>query len=535
MQDEFDPTTEFTLESPPSIDFDDISHLQSQKKELRETIIQTATTNLPDQFRPISATIYGPPGAGKRRLLRATAGELGTHGYNFLQVTSLHEYRAPPPEVIASLFNESSNNQPVTILLDCLDDVFSDDVIRTLSQQLDTVREQGDEIVILSAMGEQQLHSHLRRFLRHIDLIVEVDRPELDRRDHILQDRLERAAADVEEIVPGKYNIQRLARETDRFGTEDLDRLVRRLVATATTDTGTEPPLTEADVISTIKQVDTERVEKLIDEETLTDVDVPDITFDDVGGHEDAKRRLLEQVEQALTQEDIAERLGVEFGSGILLHGPPGTGKTMLVRALANELDYTFIPVNSSLLKGDGRASAAQIIPSLFYRAQRNAPAILFFDEFDLLGTQRGTVGEDTTVNTLLTELDGVEQLDRVMVIAATNRPETLDPALLRPGRFDYHLEIGPPESAVQADIFETHTEEIPLVSDVTPEWFAEMVDAVTGAEIAAVCERAVTIGLRESEAPDLELTRSEFEQAYKDFERGRLFTDDLDSSPAFQ
>jgi len=535
MEDEFDPATEFAPTAPPSIEFDDISHLHSQKEELRETIIQTATTDLPNQFRPISATIYGPAGAGKRRLLRATAGELGTHGYDFVHVTSLHEYRAPPPEVIASLFEESSNNQPVTILLDCLDDVFSDDVIRTLGQQLDTARNQGDEIVVLSAMGEQQLHGHLTQLLRHMDIVVEVDRPELDRRNHILQDRLARAAEDVEGIVPEEYNIQRLARETDRFGTEDVDRLVRRLVATATTDAGTEPPLTEADIIATIEQVDTERVEKLIDEETLTDVDVPDVTFDDVGGHEDAKRRLLEQVEQALTRGDIAEQFGVEFGSGILLHGPPGTGKTMLVRALANELDYTFIPVNSSLLKGGGRMSAAQIIPSLFYRAQRNAPAILFFDEFDLLGTQRGTVGEDTTVNTLLTELDGVEQLDRVMVIAATNRPETLDPALLRPGRFDYHLEIGPPEPEVQADIFETHTEAIPLASEVTPAWFADMTDTVTGAEIAAVCERAVTIALRESEASDIKLTRAEFEQAYTDFEQGRLFTDELDSSPAFQ
>jgi transitional endoplasmic reticulum ATPase len=201
------------------------------------------------------------------------------------------------------------------------------------------------------------------------------------------------------------------------------------------------------------------------------------------------------------------------------------------VRALANELDYTFIPVNSSLLKRE----AAQRIPGLFYRAQRNAPAILFFDEFDLLGTERGSVGEDTTVNTLLTELDGVEQLDGVMVIAATNRPETLDPALLRPGRFDYHLEIGRPEPEIQADIFETHTEEIPLADDVTPEWFVDMTETVTGAEIAAVCERAVTIALREAEPDAIAITREEFEHAYIDFRQGRLVDDDPTSSPTFQ
>lgn len=535
MQDEFDPEKEFEPQSPPSIDFDDISRLDSEKEELRETILQTATTDLPNQFRPISATIFGPEGAGKRRFLRATAGELGAHGYDCLQVTSLHEYRAPGPEVIASLFEEAAKRQPVTILLDCLDDLFSDDVIRTLGRHLDVSREQGDNIVVLSSMADEQLYSHLRELLPHMDIVVEIERPEISRREDTLRSRLERAGKDIEGVVPQEYDVTRLARETEQFGTKDLERLVRRLAATATTDAGTTPPLDESDVVSIIQQVDTERVEKLVDEETLTDVDVPEVTFDDVGGHDDAKRRLREQVEQALTYDDASADLGVDFGSGILLHGPPGTGKTMLVRALANELDYTFIPVNSSLLKQGGRRDAAQMIPGLFYRAQRNAPAILFFDEFDLLGTERGTVGEDTTVNTLLTELDGVEQLDRVMVIAATNRPKTLDPALLRPGRFDYHLEIGRPEPEVQGDIFETHTRDIPLGSDVTSEWFVEMTETVTGAEIAAVCERAVTIAMRDAKPDEIEVTREEVEQAYTDFRRGRLFDDDLTSSPAFQ
>jgi transitional endoplasmic reticulum ATPase len=409
--------------------------------------------------------------------------------------------------------------------------MFSDDLIRTVGQQLDTVREQGEDVVVLSSMADHQLHGHLHQYLPHMDVVVEVERPEITRREAIIRDRLETVGENVAGLTPEEYDLTRLARETDQFGIKDLQRLVRRLAATATTDAGTAPPLDESDVVSVIRQVNTERVEKLVDEETLTDVDVPEITFEDVGGHDEAKRRLLEQVEQALKNEDIGAEMGVEFGSGILLHGPPGTGKTMLVRALANELDYTFIPVNSSLLKRE----AHQKIPGLFYRAQRNAPAILFFDEFDLLGGERGNLGEDTTVNTLLTELDGVEQLNQVMVIAATNRAESLDPALLRPGRFDYHLEIDRPEISVQADIFETHTRDIPLAEDVTPEWFAEMTETVTGAEIAAICERAVTIGMRDQDVDEMVLSRSQFENAYADFKRGRLFTEDLDSSPAFQ
>jgi transitional endoplasmic reticulum ATPase len=535
MRDEFNISNDFSPQSAPTVTFEDVIHLDEQKRELQETIIQTAEADLPPSFRPISAAIYGPRGAGKRRLLRATIGELDEHGYDFIQVNSVQDAGVQPAEFIESLFELCADHQPVAILFDCPDDFFSEEFIRTFAQRLDTARDRGDEIVVLSAIESEQLHGNSLDLLRHMDVVVELERPGLERREDIIRDRLNWASTALETIDVENYDIQRLARETDRFGIGDIDRLSRRLVATATTKTGIDPPLNESDIIDVIEQVDTERVEKLIDEETLTDVDVPDVTFEDVGGHDEAKRRLIEQVEQALTKGDIAEQFDVEFGSGILLHGPPGTGKTMLVRALANELDYTFIPVNSSLLKGDGRMSAAQMIPTLFYRAQRNAPAILFFDEFDLLGTQRGTVGEDTTVNTLLTELDGVEQLDRVMVIAATNRPETLDPALLRPGRFDYHIQIGPPELEVQTDIFETHTEAIPLAPDVTPAWFAELTDTVTGAEIAAVCERAVTIALRESEVSELELTRAEFEQAYTDFKRGRLFTDDLDSSPAFQ
>jgi len=535
MQDPPDQAIELTPQSAPDLDFEDVTDLKNQKQELRETILHTAAGDLPNQFRPTSAVIYGPTGSGKRRLLRATAGELGDHGYDVLRITSLHESGFHPSEYVEELFDAASESQPLTILLDCMDEIFDDEIIRKVAQKIDTIREQGQEVIVLSVMESDQLHGPNRGYLRHVDVVVELERPGLARRENILQDRLERAGESVDSIDVSDYDLRRLARETDRFGVGDLERFVRRLVATVTSQANISPSVEESDIVEVIRQVDTERVEKLVDEETLTDVDVPNVTFDDVGGHAEAKRRLHEQVDQVLSNQDTAEAMGITFGNGILLHGPPGTGKTMLVRALANELNHTFIPVNSSILKG-GRGSPAQLIPGLFYRAQRNSPSILFFDEFDLLGTRRGTVGnDDTAVNTLLTELDGVQQLDGVMVIAATNRPETLDPALLRPGRFDYHLEIGSPSQPVQADIFETHTEEMPLAEDVTPEWFAEMTDAVTGAEISAICERAVTIGMRDQEPDTMTLSRGDLQDAYADFERGRLFTDDIESSPAFQ
>ncbi len=531
MQEE--DSLEFSAESPPALRLEDVTGLEDQKRELRRTLLQGATGEVDDTFRPVSGVVYGPPGSGKRRLLQATAGELGAHGYDLLRVSTLRQGRTGPPEYAEALFDAVPDMQPVTLVLDCMGDFIDDDVARTVVQRCDTARERGQDLVVLSPLESDSLHGGRPTFLRQVDLVVELERPDLKRRESVLGDRLGRAAESVPSLDPASFDLRRLARETDRFGVDDLDRLVRRLVAEVTSDGGIEPPVAEDDVVGLIERVDAERVERLVDEETLTDVDVPEVTFEDVGGHERAKRRLLEQTERALSPDDAAG-FGVDPAGGVLLHGPPGTGKTMLVRALANELDYTFIPVNSSILQG-GRTGPAELIPGLFYRAQRNAPAVLFFDEFDLLGTRRGPTGDDTAVNTLLTELDGVERLDGVMVIAATNRPETLDPALLRPGRFDYHLEIGRPDESVQAEIFETHTADVPTAPDVTPEWFAGTTDTVTGADVAAICERAVTIGLRDQNPDELRLSRAEFERAHEEFQRGRLPDDDPEDTPTFQ
>ncbi len=330
-QDPSDQTVDLTPQSAPDLDFGDLTDLETQKQELRETILQTAAGDLPNQFRPTSAVIYGPAGSGKRRLLRATAGELGDHGYDVLQITSLHESGFHPSEYVEQLFDEAKESQPLTILLDCMDEMFDAEIIRKVAQKIDTIRKQGHDVIVLSVMESDLLHGPNRGYLRHVDAVVELERPGLGRRENILQDRLDRSGEAVDSIDVADYDLRRLARETDRFGVGDLERLVRRLVATATTEAGIAPPVEEADIVEFIQQVDTEHVEKLVDEETLTDVDVPNVTFNDVGGHAEAKRRLHEQVDQVLSNQDTAEAMGITFGNGILLHGPPGTGKTMLV------------------------------------------------------------------------------------------------------------------------------------------------------------------------------------------------------------
>ncbi|WP_170977321.1 AAA family ATPase [Halorussus salinisoli] len=539
MNGDTDSDGRFQLQSPPDIDFDSIFGLNDQLTELRETILESATGNSPNKFRTTTALFYGPKGAGKRRLAQATVGELTTHQYDWLHIESLARSKQQPVELMEEILEKAIHQQPAVIVLDCFDDYLSSDAIRKFQTKIDSARQQGDDIVALSVVDNQRMHGpEIQDYIRAMDVVLEMERPDIDRRRKILQNQLMSVSQNIAGINADAYDFNRLARETDRFGVDDLEMVSRRAAVTAQTNDGVSPPLDEDDIATVIKQVNEDRIEKIQDEATLIDVDVPEITFDDIGGHETAKRKLIEQVQQALTRTDLADELGVDFGGGILLHGPPGTGKTMLVRALANELDHTFISVNAPALKS-GRSGPANQIPALFYRAQRNAPAILFFDEFDSLGTRRGTPhADENAVNTLLTELDGIQRLDQVVVIAATNRPKTLDPALLRPGRFDYHLEIGKPEDETQAEIFEKHTTDLVLASEVTPEWFAEMTDTVTGADIAAICERAVTIAMRGQEAmtaADVELSREILQLAYQEFEDGRLYQTELEPTPAFQ
>jgi len=538
MPEEPEPEVLVSPQSPPDLTLDDIIGLSDQVSEIEQTLIESAIGSAPTDYRMMSLMIYGPMGSGKRRLARAIAGELGGHGYAYEQIESLSSMHQQPSEMITSLFEEGADHQPIILLLDCFDDFFSSDAVRTFESRIKKARQNGDQVFVITVVDEEQMHGTISEYIQAVDVVLEVEQPDIDRRHGILSDRFDDVSDEVTGIKAEDYDINRLARETDRFGVNNLDAVVRRAVLTAQTEVGVEPPVTEDDIVEIISQVDRERIEKIRDEATLTDVNVPNITFDDVAGHERAKRILKEQLQQSATQSELTESVGGSFGGGILLHGPPGTGKTMLVRALANELDHTFIPVNGPALKA-GRGGPAAQIPMLFYRAQRNAPAILFFDEFDSLGTHRGIPHTDgSAVNTLLTELDGVESLDGIMVIAATNRPKTLDPALLRPGRFDYHIEIGYPDTETQAEIFATHTDELPLAANVTPAWFGEMTDSVTGADIVAICERAVTIANREQdgvEATDLKFTQSTFEKAYTEFKRGRLYAENLDSSPAFQ
>jgi transitional endoplasmic reticulum ATPase len=528
----------FSPKRPPEKDFSDVVGLEEEIQEIEERLLVSAKGDIPDGFRTVSLLMYGKKGVGKREFLEAIAGELKEYGYtNYQSVESLEKHDRHGTEIVREVFHGAVEEEPMTLVLDFFDEYVRADSIRVIRNEVEKIRRQGKDVVVLSVMPERVLGDpDARGYIQTVDISLELEKPSIDRREKLLTKRFRSASEDVGGIDSDVYSYERLARETDSFGVDDLESVVRRSAMIAHER---DEMLTEEGIAEVIESVDKERLERIVDEKTLMGVDVPEITFDDIGGYGDVKDGLRERVQQALTRNDLAKELKLDFGGGILLHGPPGTGKTMLVRALANELDHTFIPINSAKLRGNAMQGPAEMVSGFFYRAQRNSPAILFFDEFDAVGVRRGDPrGDEEAVNAMLSELDGIEQMDETVVIAATNRPEILDPALLRPGRLDYHFEIDIPDEGTQASIFDKQTSEIDTEDDITGEWFSEITEDLTGAEIASVCERAVAISVRGMEdvnKSDVTLARESLERAYNEFLEGRLDRDSLETSPAFR
>ncbi len=248
-------------------------------------------------------------------------------------------------------------------------------------------------------------------------------------------------------------------------------------------------------------------------------VEIPRVTWRDVGGLEDVKREIIEAVEWPLKFPEKFKKFGIKPPKGVLLFGPPGTGKTLIAKAVANETQANFISVKGSELLSKWLGESEKAVRKIFRKARQVAPSIIFFDESDaiaqLRGVDEGSKAVERVLNQILTEMDGLEELQGVMVIGATNRPDILDPALLRPGRFDRLVYVRPPDKKSRVAIFKIHTRDMPLADDVDIDVLAELTEGYVGADIEAICREAVMLALRE----DLNVEKIEmrhFEEALK-------------------
>jgi ATP-dependent Zn protease len=347
------------------------------------------------------------------------------------------------------------------------------------------------------------------------EIIVDVPEPGEEFRRGVIEAELTRAAA-AGVIEPTHLDIESLSElDTSDLTLQALRTVVKRTVQRRRRESDTElPTVTPTHIQESIGIVEAEKLDEPEgmpmfghDEGYHFNPDIPSVTFDDIGGLTEKKQRLREAVTKPVEYSDTFRQAGYSVGQGILLHGPPGNGKTMLAKAVANDLGYHFLSVKGPELEQPLVGESERQLRELFQTAREHTPSVIFFDEFDSLAPDRMSdtpVWKDDLVNTLLSELDGLEPLEDVIVMAATNRVEQLDDAVLRSGRFDTFIEIPPPTLAEQQAIFSVHTEDLPVAEKVTPEWFGTLdLSELSGADIMAVCRKALEFAVSDFETGD--------------------------------
>ena len=457
--------------------------------------------------------MHGPPGTGKTLLSKAVASESDAHFILINGPEIMSKYVGGSEENLREYFEEAEANSPSIIFIDELDAIApkreetnGETERRTVAQLLtlmDGLKSRGQVVVIGATNRPDSLDPALRRPGR-FDREIEIGVPDADERREVLE--IHTRNMPIEEDV----DLNKLANTTHGFVGADLEslckeaamRVVRRILPEIKTDDEEIPEevlkkiiVTKDDFKSALKEIQPSALREVL-------VQVPDVKWDDVGGLDDAKQELKEAVEWPLKYPDNFQRLGVKPPKGILLYGIPGTGKTLLAKAVASESEANFISIKGPELLSKWVGESEKGVREVFRKAKQTAPTVIFFDEIDSIASTRSGNDSDSgvtkrVVNQLLTEMDGLEELEDVAIIAATNRPDIIDPGLMRPGRFDRHIKVDTPSEEARIAIFEVHTKNMPLADDVDLKKLAKSTDGYVGADIEAVCREAAMLTLR--------------------------------------
>ncbi len=386
---------------------------------------------------------------------------------------------------------------------------------------MDGLVERGNVIVIAATNRPDSIDPALRRPGR-FDREIEIGVPDRDGRKEILQIHTRNMP------LADDVDLDEIASSTHGFVGADLASLCREAAMQALKRIlpkidleKEEIPVEILDNIS-VKRRDFIEAMKMISPSALREVlvEVPDVKWDDIGGLEEVKRLLKEAVEWPLKYPDAFKRMGIRPAKAVLLYGPPGCGKTLLAKAAANESEANLIAVKGPELLSKWVGESEKAVREIFKKAKQTAPTIILFDEIDALAPRRrgddftGSHVTETVVNQLLTEMDGIETLENVIIIGATNRPDILDPALLRPGRFDTRIIVPVPDKEARLEIFKIHTRRMPL-DNVDLNELAKKTHGYSGADIEAVCREAAMIALRE-DIKSKKVSREHFEKALK-------------------
>jgi transitional endoplasmic reticulum ATPase len=505
------------------ISYEDIGGLKGELQRVRETI--ELPMRHPELFRklgidpPKGVLLYGPPGTGKTLIAKAVANESGA---NFIPIAGpevISKYYGESEQRLREIFEEAQNNAPSIIFIDELDSIapkreevtgeVERRVVAQLLTMMDGLEERGQVVVIGATNRLDAIDPALRRpgrFDREIEIGVpnEEDRLEvlrihtrgmpLEEESKIIEKRREaleaepeldetgradlyEALAEEEERIKRKQKefLEELATKTTGFVGADLAALAREAAMRALrrymTDIDLEVEVIPPEVLESMEVAINDFLDALreVQPSAMREVflEVSHITWNEVGGLEGEKEEVREAVEYPLTRRERFDRLGIEPPRGVLLYGPPGTGKTLIAKAVANESGANFIPVRGPQLLSKWVGESERAVREIFRKARQVSPSIVFFDEMDALAPARGGGGDthviESVVNQILTEMDGLEDMRGVVVMGATNRPELIDPALLRAGRFDRLIYIGEPDRESRKRILNIHTRAVPL------------------------------------------------------------------------
>ena len=500
------------------VSYDDIGGLKEEVKKVRE-MIEIPLKN-PELFErlgiapPKGVLMHGPPGTGKTLLAKAVASESDAHFIAINGPEIMSKYVGGSEENLREYFEEAEDNAPSIIFIDELDaiapkreDTQGEAERRTVAQLLtlmDGLKSRGQVVVIGATNRPDSLDQALRRPGR-FDREIEIGVPDQEERKEILE--IHTRNMPLEEGI----DLTKLANSTHGFVGADLEslckeaamRVVRRIIPDIKND-GEIPEEVLKELV--VKAEDFKSALKEIQPSALREVlvEVPNVKWDDIGGLGEIKQELKEAVEWPLKYPEKFQKFGIRPPKGTLLYGVPGTGKTLLAKAVANESEANFISVKGPELLSKWVGESEAGIREIFRKAKQTAPTVIFFDEIDSIASSRSNQDGDSgvtkrVVNQLLTEMDGLEELEDVAIIAATNRPDIIDAGLMRPGRFDRHIKVDVPNEEGRLAIFKVHTQDMPLADDVSLERLAKETEGYVGADIEAVCREAAMLTLRDN------------------------------------